>query len=97
MVGERVDQVGKHAADFGAEGHADEEVAYDPEAVRTNVVCCDAARLPAPLLDGLRAEGVLAGTIDARTVRFMTHKDVDDGDVRRVVDAFDAIAERARP
>jgi threonine aldolase len=64
----------------------------DPDAVRTNVVCCDATRLPGSLLDRLRGQGVLAGTIDARTVRFMTHKDVDDGDVRRVVDALDAIA-----
>ncbi len=64
----------------------------DPDSVRTNVVCCDAGRLPAALLDGLRARGILAGTIDARTVRFMTHADVDDGDVRRVVDALDAVA-----
>lgn len=67
----------------------------DPDAVRTNVVCCDATRLPATLLGRLRAEGVLAGTIDARTVRFMTHKDVDDGDVRRVVDALDVIAKES--
>lgn len=67
----------------------------EPGAVRTNVVCCDAARLPGTLLERLRAEGILAGTIDARTVRFMTHKDVDDADVRRVVHALDAISKES--
>ncbi len=32
------------------------------------------------------------GTIDARTVRFVTHKDVDDADLDRVVDVLDEIA-----
>jgi threonine aldolase len=64
----------------------------DPEAVRTNVVCCSLADLPDDLLPVLRREGVLAGTIDTATVRFMTHKDVDDADVERVVAILDKIA-----
>ena len=40
----------------------------------------------------LAAAGVRAGTIDARTVRLVTHKDVDDAGIDRAVAAFDAIA-----
>jgi threonine aldolase len=64
----------------------------DPDEVRTNVVCCDAGKLPPMLLLELHREGVLAGTIDAGTVRFMTHKDVDDHDVERVAAILDKIA-----
>ena len=38
------------------------------------------------------AAGVRAGTIDARTVRFVTHKDVDDDGIDHALAAFDAIA-----
>ena len=38
--------------------------------------------------------GVLAGTIDVDTVRFVTHKDVDDADLDRAVAALDDIARR---
>jgi threonine aldolase len=64
----------------------------EPARVRTNVVCCEASALPSDLLPRLRASGVLAGTIDSRTVRFMTHKDVDDADVERVVGELKQIA-----
>ncbi len=57
----------------------------DPATVRTNMVCCDSAALPADLLDRLSAEGIRAGTLDARTTRFVTHKDVDDDDLERVL------------
>jgi len=50
----------------------------DPDAVRTNIVCARADAFPADLLDALAADGVLAGTVDPDTVRFVTHKDVDD-------------------
>jgi threonine aldolase len=62
----------------------------DPARVRTNIVCCPAAALPPGLLPGLAGEGVLAGTIDPTTVRFVTHKDVDDADLDRVEKALDA-------
>ena len=57
----------------------------DPGTVQTNMVCCDTAALPADLLDRLAAEGIRAGTLDARTTRFVTHKDVDDDDLDRVL------------
>lgn len=50
----------------------------DPAAVRTNVVCARASAFPPGFLDALAGDGVLAGTVDPDTVRFVTHKDVDD-------------------
>jgi len=62
-----------------------------PDAVETNMVCAIAERLPRDLLDRLDAEGIRAGTIDTRTVRFATHKDVDDADIERVIKTFGRI------
>jgi threonine aldolase len=64
----------------------------DPSAVRTNVVCCPAAALPGDVVGRLRNKGVLAGMIDSRTVRFMTHKDVDDDDIERAVGTLKEIS-----
>jgi threonine aldolase len=66
----------------------------DPALVETNIVCARAAALPPDLLDALGAEGVLAGTIDVDTVRFVTHRDVDDAGLARAVDALHRIARR---
>jgi threonine aldolase len=66
----------------------------DPALVETNIVCARAAALPPDLLDALGAEGVLAGTIDVETVRFVTHRDVDDAGLGRAVDALHRIARR---
>lgn len=63
-----------------------------PEAVRTNIVCVDAGRVPDRLVERLEARGVRSGTLDARTVRFVTHKDVDDTDIDQTIAALDAIA-----
>jgi threonine aldolase len=60
----------------------------DPAAVETNIVCAAADRLPDDLLDRIVADGILAGTIDTRTVRFVTHKDIDDADLERVFKTF---------
>jgi len=49
----------------------------DPETVRTNCVVFTHHDTSA-LIAHLRAHGVLAGTIAPRTMRFMTHVDVDD-------------------
>jgi threonine aldolase len=57
----------------------------DPAAVRTNVVCAAASALPADLLPRLADDGVRAGTIDVDTVRFVTHKDVDDAGIDHAV------------
>jgi threonine aldolase len=66
----------------------------DPAAVETNIVCAAASALPPHLLDELAQAGVLAGTIDPDTVRFVTHCDVDDGDLARAIDALREIAGR---
>jgi threonine aldolase len=63
----------------------------DPDAVETNIVCADAAALPSGFVARLGERGVLAGTIDAGTVRFVTHKDVDDEGLARVIAALDAL------
>jgi threonine aldolase len=63
----------------------------DPETVETNIVCAAASRLPPRLLERLAVEGVRGGMIDARTVRFVTHKDVDDHDLDRAIGALDLI------
>jgi threonine aldolase len=72
----------------------------DPSAVETNVVCASADALPstsaADFVARLADSGVRAGTIDARTVRLVTHKDVDDDGITRAVAAFDAIARDGR-
>jgi len=68
----------------------------DPPAVETNIVCAAAAALPgggaAEVVDRLADLGVRAGTIDARTVRFVTHKDVDDDGLAHAISALDALA-----
>jgi len=60
--------------------------------VETNIVCACASALPEGIIPALSARGILAGTIDVDTVRFVTHKDVDDADVTRAIDALDDIA-----
>jgi threonine aldolase len=63
----------------------------DPARVETNIVCVVGAALPDGILDALARRGVLAGTIDVDTVRFVTHKDVDDDDVARALAAIDDV------
>ncbi len=64
----------------------------DPDAVRTNIVCAAASAFPPDLLDALAAEGVLAGTVDPDTVRFVTHKDVDDAGLDHAIEVLRRIA-----
>ena len=59
----------------------------DPACVRTNIVTF-AHDEPDKLLDHLRREGVLAGTIAPRTVRLVTHHDVDDAGIARALVAL---------
>jgi len=54
----------------------------DPETVRTNTVTF-ASGSAEQVLDHLRAEGVLAGTIAPGVVRLVTHHDVDDEGLER--------------
>jgi threonine aldolase len=62
--------------------------ALDPAGVRTNIVCCPRDALPDHTLERLAAAGVLAGTLDPSTVRFVTHKDVDDDALARACRAI---------
>ena len=64
----------------------------DPGAVQTNIVCARADGLPAGFVAALAAAGVLVGTIDVDTVRLVTHNDVDDSDIDRVITVFDQLA-----
>jgi threonine aldolase len=63
----------------------------DPATIHTNIVCARLDVLPDRFVDRLAAAGVRAGTIDPRTVRFVTHKDIDDDDIRRAIVAFDEL------
>jgi threonine aldolase len=56
----------------------------DPERVRTNIVVFPHDQ-PEKLLAHLEAQGVLAHAIAPRTVRFVTHHDVDDAGIERAV------------
>lgn len=59
----------------------------DPDRVRTNIVVFahgDADEL----LVYLESRGVLAHAIAPETIRFVTHRDVDDADIDRAVDAL---------
>jgi threonine aldolase len=59
----------------------------DPALVRTNIVIFSHPE-PAPLLDHLQREGVLAGTVAPNTVRLVTHHDVDDAGLARAIAAL---------
>jgi len=61
----------------------------DPAIVRTNIVCARLDMLPDDFVERLAGAGVRSGTIDPRTVRFVTHKDVDDDGVALVIAALD--------
>ncbi len=56
--------------------------------VQTNMVVFSHPE-PDKLLDHLQGHGVLAGTIAPRTVRLVTHRDVDDAGVERAISALD--------
>jgi threonine aldolase len=59
----------------------------DPASVTTNIVTFTHSHPPA-LLDHLRTEGVLAGTIAPGVMRLVTHADVDDEAIERAVGAL---------
>jgi threonine aldolase len=63
--------------------------ALDPAAVHTNIVCCPISALPDQALERLAGVGILAGTLDPWTLRFVIHKDVDDDGIDRACRAVD--------
>jgi len=85
------------ADDHGRARHLADALAHrwpgsvDPAVVRTNIVCADARALPADFVARLGRLGVRAGTIDPRTVRLVTHKDVDDDAITATIRAFDEL------
>jgi threonine aldolase len=68
----------------------------DPVAIETNIVCAPLDRLPEKIVERLDERGVAIGTIDARTARFVTHKDVDDEGLDRAIAAIGAVAREDR-
>ncbi len=63
----------------------------DVDACETNILFVRTARGAAsygPIVDGLRARGVLAVALGELGIRFVTHKDVDDDDVERALAAL---------
>jgi threonine aldolase len=63
----------------------------DPAAVETNIVCASLAALPEGFIERLEHQGVRTGHLGAATVRLVTHCDIDDADLRRAIDALDAL------
>jgi threonine aldolase len=63
------------------------EAGLDTGRIRTNVVTFPHPR-PHEVLDHLRSDGVLAGTIAPRTIRLVTHRDVDDEGIERAAKAL---------
>jgi len=61
----------------------------DPATIHTNIVCARLDTLPEHFVARLAKAGVRVGTIDPRTVRFVTHKDVDDDAISRTIAALD--------
>jgi len=64
----------------------------DPATVRTNIVGVPARALPDRFGARLADDGVLVGMLDPRTMRFVTHKDVDDAGLDRAIAALDRLA-----
>jgi threonine aldolase len=59
----------------------------DPSAVRTNIVVFGHDE-PDKVLAHLEAHGVLAHVIAPHTVRFVTHRDVDDAGIARALEVL---------
>lgn len=64
----------------------------DPTLVETNVVCARLDCFPIGIVERLADRGVRCDTIDARTLRFVTHHGIDDQDLDHVLTALDDIA-----
>ncbi|HYK91069.1 MAG TPA: low-specificity L-threonine aldolase [Acidobacteriota bacterium] len=72
----------------------------DPSKVRTNIVIVGIARTgfgSSRLASLLKERDVLVGTVDAATIRLLTHVDVNRKDVVAAADAFDQILKTAKP
>ena len=75
-----------------------EALDVDPARVRTNIVIVGLARtgLSSSQLAGmLRAEGVLVGTVDDRTIRLLTHLDISRNQVEQAADVLRQVLQAA--
>jgi threonine aldolase len=80
-------------ADAAAEVHPD---GIDPSLVETNIVAIEDIDAAAAVA-GLAERGVAAGAMDARTLRLVTHPDVDEAACRKAADALRAVLEEVVP
>ncbi len=75
-------------------------LAVELSKVKTNIVIVGVSRTgfnSSRLADLLRERGVLVGTVDASTIRMLTHLDVNRGDVLKAAQAFTDILETVQP
>jgi threonine aldolase len=79
-----------HRAKLLAEKIADlKELRVNPQEVETNMIMLTLNTMTSDLfLKKLAAQNVLALPFDAKTVRIVTHKDIDDNDIERAVKAI---------
>ena len=71
----------------------------DLEGVQTNMVMCfvDGLGVPAPeFARRLGEKGVLTNAVDAKKVRFVTHKDVSGADIGQALSVIAAVAGETR-
>ncbi|MEX1287654.1 MAG: GntG family PLP-dependent aldolase [Acidimicrobiia bacterium] len=67
----------------------------DPATVETNMVIADGSALPggvSPAIEALEAAGVRVAEYPPGSIRFVTHRDVDDADVDRLLAALTPLA-----
>jgi threonine aldolase len=89
------DRIGEdhHVARRLAEGLADRYPdAVDLATVETNMVIVDGRAFPfqvAALVDRLRKQGIIIATLGPHMIRLVTHRDVDNADVDRLLAAVD--------
>ncbi len=72
----------------------------NPAGVRTNIVIVGLSRTgftSSRLAALLKERGVLVGTVDANTIRLLTHLDVNRSDVLKAAEAFEQILEKEKP
>jgi threonine aldolase len=68
----------------------------DLDTVETNMVVVDGRSFPfslPDLVDRLREKGINIGTLGPHMVRLVTHRDVDAGDVDRLLAVVDAMTQ----
>ena len=88
MVDRLRDDHARARAPRGRVGRRGSPDASIPSASR-RTSCARRPTVSREILPALAAAGIRAGTIDADTVRFVTHKDVDDADIARTVAVLD--------